>query len=425
MATLQEVFERHFPRYAEGRKLHPREASAAHSILKCFTAAAGSHIDHCPQWHYSQQTLHACRHRSCPRCAQRPQQRWIEAELGRLLPVEHYHVIFTLPHELLPLWEFNRARFSQLLFDAVRQTLLELMGDPRHLGALPGLLMTLHTWGRTLSHHPHIHALLSAGGVDAQGRWRSTRAGYLLPLKPLQRLYAGKLLGLLGEQIGHWVLPPQQPAAHWRTVRRRLYRAHWNVQINPPYEHGRGVALYLARYAKGGPLPSSRRLQQDDQGVSFDYTDHRDGRSKRLRLDAQEFISRVLWHAPPKGCHTVRHAGLYATARRRQHTGALLSLVSGSAPDAPASPYTSPPACPPTSVPTCPSCERVLLRSYVRPWTKGRSQISSSIQRPRVREHQQSCRARPNPAFKRNFDGMKPVAEAKASATGPMPSNSA
>lgn len=424
MATLQEVFQQHFAAYAAGRKLHPRESNAAQAILKCFTPEAGSHTDRCPRGHYSLCTPHACRHRSCPRCASRPRQLWIDAEMQRLLPVQHFHVVFTLPHELLPLWEYNRAPFSQLLFDAVRQTLLELMADARHLGALPGLLMTLHTWGRTLSHHPHVHALLTAGGVDSQGQWRATRPGYLLPLKPVQRLFAGKLLGLLGEQLPHWQLPPQQPQAHWRMVRRQLYRKHWNVQISPPYEHGRGVALYLARYAKGGPLPASRGLYLSDTAVSLDYTDHRDGESKRLRLQPQEFIARVLWHAPPKGCHTVRHAGLYATARRRQHAGAELALAAAATANARATTPTPLNPNPPLA-PRCPNCQLVLLRSYQRPWARPASQISSSIHRTAQQPSQRRSGARPNSTFKRNFDGMRPVAEAKASATGPIPSNSA
>jgi hypothetical protein len=425
MATLQDVFKRHFAQYAQGRSLHPRETNAAGAILKCFTEDAGSHTDACPDGHYHHQTMHACRHRSCPRCARRPQLQWAQAQMQRLLPVAHHHVIFTLPHELLPLWAYNRAAFSQLLFDAVRQTLLELMADPRHLGALPGLLMTLHTWGRTLSQHPHIHALVTAGGVDAQGRWRATNKDYLLPLKVVQRLFAGKVLGLMHERMAQWALPPRQPQAHWRAVRSKLYRAHWNVQINPPYEHGRGVAVYLARYAKGGPLPADRALGDENGRVSFSYTDHRDARTKRLQLQPAEFIARVLWHAPPKGCHTVRHAGLYATARRRHHARALLSLSIG------ASPLPTPDAATrsidlaPAQARHCPVCRQALRRSYTRPWLRGRNQISLSSQRP---DHKAPCTkpgARPNATLKRKFDGLRPGAAAKALTPGLSPSNSA
>jgi hypothetical protein len=381
MADLQEVFAQHYGDYARGRSLHPRESHAAQCILKCYTAEAGSHIDVCPNGHYVQQSFHACRHRSCPRCSERPRQKWLSAELQRLLPCGHFHVVFTLPHELLGLWEFNRAGLTQLLFDCVRESLLQMLADPRHLGAMPGILMALHTWGRTLSHHPHVHALVTAGGLDAAEKWQDTRPSFLLPLKPLRELFAGKLLAQLREQLEQrrLALPPQQPAPHWLDVIGKLYRAHWNVQINPPYEHGRGVALYLARYAKGGPLPRSRELYCDAEGVGFEYRDHRDGVRKRLRLQAPEFIARVLWHAPPKGCHTVRHAGLYASGHKWQHCRARLALAC--APGAGSKPPTLEISYAPLLNP-CPKCQCTMLRTYLPPPSRQpRGEISLPIRR--------------------------------------------
>jgi Putative transposase/Transposase zinc-binding domain len=321
------VFADGFDAFASTRTLHPREARAAWCIRNCFGPALGSHTLICPEGHLFEQS-HACRHRSCPRCAGRNRAQWIDSELSRLLPCPHFHLVFTLPHELLPLWEFNRECFIRMLFDAVRGCLLELLADPRHLGATPGLLMSLHTWGRNLSHHPHVHALVSAGGLTPNQRWKPTRAAFLLPLKPLQRLFSGKLLAALRARLdaAELHLPPRQPPSHWLALVSRLYRKHWNIQINPAYGSGRSVTLYLARYAKGGPLPSSRPLFLNNSTVSFDYTDHRDGSCKRLRLSEHEFIARILWHAPPKGVHTVRHAGLYATAARNDHRLACIAL---------------------------------------------------------------------------------------------------
>lgn len=362
MASMQDVFAQHFESYQRGRRLHSRETRAAQSILQCYTPDAGSHVAWCPDGHYAQQTCHACRHRSCPRCADRPRQLWVQAELQRLLPCPHFHTVFTLAHELLVLWEFNREAMITLLMDSVRSSLLALLGDPRHLGATPGLLLSLHTWGRNLSHHPHVHALVSAGGVRADGRWLATREGFLLPLAPLRKLFAGKLLAGLTELLNQAALrmPSELPAPHWRRIISQLYRKHWNIQINPPYASGRGVTLYLARYAKGGPLPEDRALDLHDGHVSFDYTDHRDARRKQLRLSAHEFIARILWHAPPKGVHTIRHAGLYATAARRQHHQALLALTL------PHSPHLANPSLPPVSstAPSCPTCGSPLQRRF-------------------------------------------------------------
>lgn len=319
--TLQSIFREHFVRYAQTRTLHLRELRAASAIMNCYTAALGGRVLSCPTGDYTVASYNACRHRSCPKCAERPRQEWIQTELQRLLPCEHYHAVFTLPHDFIPLWAFNRERMNTLLFDCARQSLLELCADERHLGAKPGLLMALHSWGRTLSQHPHVHCLVSGGGMTAQGQWRRCRQHYLVPVKALAALFRGKLL----HHIKHGIdaqrlrLPPHQDAQHWYACIKAQYRKHWNVELAAPYAHGRGVALYLARYVKGGPLPSDRQLDHDGQRVSMGYTDHRDQRRKTLRLDAQEFIARVLWHAPPARQHMVRHCGLYATAARQQH----------------------------------------------------------------------------------------------------------
>ena len=386
--SMQDVFAKHFDAFAQGRRLHPRELSAAHSIRTCYTAERGGHLDYCAQGHMQREVFYACRHRSCPRCAKRPRQAWVQAELDRLLGCAHFHVVFTLPHELLGLWEFNRRALSNVLFDCVRLSLLQMLGDPRHLGATPGLLLSLHTWGRTLSHHPHIHALVSAGGLDAKSEWRATREGYLLPLKPLQKLFSGKLLGALRAALPTWSLPPQQGLEHWTRVLKSLYRKHWNIQISAPYSHGRGVALYLARYAKGGPLPADRALQLTQSQVSFGYTDHRDGQAKALRLPANEFIARVLWHAPPKGSHTVRHAGLYASVGASKRGAAALALACAqltgptqSTPTARPLATHSPPGCPPASLHSppanlCPSCSTPLIRLRLRARAPAGNQIS-------------------------------------------------
>jgi hypothetical protein len=190
--------------------------------------------------------------------------------------------------------------------------------------------MALHTWGRTLSQHPHVHCVLSAGGIDSSGRWKQGNAAFVLPLKPLQLLFRGKFLARLKALVldGHLRLPPDQPQPYWQSCMRQLYRAHWNIQIEPPYDHARGLALYLARYVKGGPLPKDRALSIDSKGfVRFGYTDHRDGRRKTLCLHVHEFIARILWHAPPTGSHTVRYAGLYTSAQREQYQLARTALT--------------------------------------------------------------------------------------------------
>lgn len=321
--TLQDIFQQHMPRYAASHTLCERERRAANAIANCFTPGMGAHLLQCPTDGYCHLQYHACRHRSCPKCADKPRQAWVESQLHKLLPCQHFHVVFTLPHALLPLWRFNRAWINRLLFDCARQCLLELCADPKFLGALPGILMALHTWGRDLSEHPHIHCLVTAGGLDHESQWRDTRHGFLLPAKVLSSLFRGKLLHhlSLALRLRSPRLPSGTHTEHWRSVVRELHRKHWNVHLGELYAHGSGVALYLARYVKGGPLPASRRLYQDDhQRICFTYTSHRDGKPHQAHMSAAHFIARILTHVPPKAQHTVRHCGLYASSqpKRRQ-----------------------------------------------------------------------------------------------------------
>ena len=379
--TLQDVFVEHFDAYAAQRVLHSRERRAAWSIRHCFTAAMGTHLLVCPNGHFQQLQYHACRHRSCPRCAQAPRCAWIDAELQRLLPCPHFHAVFTLPHELLPLWAFNRRLMADLLMNCVRESLMQMLATPRHGGIVPGLLMALHTWGRDLSYHPHVHCLLSAGGLDDQDRFKPLSQRWLLPLPPLRKLFCGKLLAGLKQLVAsaEFILPPRQPLEHWLDCIRGLYAKHWNIEIQPPYSHASGVALYLARYVKGGPIPADRPLSMDSSGlVRMPYFEHRSQRRMTLCLPASQFIERVLWHAPPDGLHLVRRAGLYCSALRAQHQRLLeqlhqpapppqlQTLASHALPDNP-------------NAPRCPHCSAVLQLARCSPPQAPDDQISLAL----------------------------------------------
>lgn len=372
----QALFQRFFDAFAASRCLHPRELRAAQCIAGCGTRAMGAHVLSCPEGACEQLQFHACRHRSCPRCAQSSRSRWIDAQLQRLLPCPHWHIVVTLPHELIPLWSFNRSRLTRLFMRCVREALLELMRQPRYRGAppgvIPGLLMSLHTWGRTLSHHPHVHCLLSAGGVDAAGHWLDLPSHWVMPVRVLQSLLRAKLLGAIAQALrhGHCSLPPAITAEHCTQQLRRLWRKHWNVELRGPYDHGRGVVLYLARYAKGAPVPPHRFLELLEQPATtaapqlrMPYLDHRSGQQRTLHLSVDEFISRVLWHAPARGIHCTRHAGLYTAAHRHHHRAAQQQLRQHTPPQ----PWPRPSAsCSPAPVP-CPHCQQPMLRGRALP----------------------------------------------------------
>jgi hypothetical protein len=258
---------------------------------------------------------------------------WLERQRARLLSCEHYHVIFTLPRELNPLWLANVRELAAVLFHAGWATLSELLGDPKYLGATPGMLAALHTWGQTLVLHPHLHCLVTGGGLTGD-TWHAVRNGYLVPARVVMPVFRGKVLAAVHHALdaGQLTLPPQMTLPQLRMRLNRLGRQPWHVQIMTRYAHGQGVATYLARYLRGGPLKPGRVVAWDEQTVTFRYTDNQDpdaqGRGKRklLTLGVAEFLQRWFLHVPPPGLQVVRAYGLYAPTKQAALTQARQTL---------------------------------------------------------------------------------------------------
>jgi len=249
-------------------------------------------------------------------------------------------VIFTLPAELRPLWPWNFKLLADTLFQAVRDTLFLLLEDPRHLGARPGMIAALHTWGRSLVLHPHLHCLITGGGRSPEGTWKSVRNGFLLPLAVVRVIFRGKLLSLVEGLIrrGELRLPPDLEAPGALALLKQSARKKWNVRIQERYEHGRGVVSYLARYLRGGPIKNSRLVRHDEGSVTFRYASHRDTPTsggappqRLMTLPMAEFLNRFFSHIPPPGLQVVRAYGLYcrtgqeALAQCREQLGGTAS----------------------------------------------------------------------------------------------------
>ena len=329
----------------------------------------GGHVRACPERHETRLHFNSCRHRACPQCGRSRVEPWLAARLAQLLPCDHYHVIFTVPHELEPLWFTQRARMQDLLFAAVRDTLLELLADPKYLGARPGVIATLHTWGRTLSFHPHVHCLVTGGGWAASG-WSPVRNGYLLPVRVVRKLFRGKLLARLRDALarGSLTLPTGFSRVRLESLLRLLGTRTWNVHLRERYAHGRGVLVYLGRYLRGGPISNRRLVALTERTVVFRYTDHRDTRSKLLSLPIEHFVQRLTWHVPEPRLHLVRYWGLYARDRAPDRERARAAIVP-TAPGRPSPTVALPSARPPVDTP-CATCGRPLV--LVAIWSRGR-----------------------------------------------------
>ena len=313
--TLQTILRSGFDDYCAGRRLRLAVHKMARSVMACRTAALGGHVHRCPQGHVQRVWYNSCKHRTCPQCSQLSTERWLQRRCQRLLECDHFHVVFTIPNELLDVWRYNRAWLNDQLYRCSRDTLMELLASGKYLGATPGMILSLHTWGRTLIQHPHIHCLVTGGGWDGQN-WRGVRNGFLVPTKVAQALFRGKLLAAIRVQQASGELELPESPLEFRRQLRKLSRTKWNVRVKERYAHGSGVLTYLARYLRGGPISDRRLLRSDGQTVTFRYRAHRDGRHKTMQLSRQEFLSRLFEHVPEPGVHGARYYGLYASNKR-------------------------------------------------------------------------------------------------------------
>jgi hypothetical protein len=327
LVTLQTIFQDAFPAY---EALHPLPAhvrKAARAIIQCRTAALGGHIQACPDGHVARVWYNSCRHRACPQCAYLQTERWLAFQQARLLACDHYHVIFTLPHELNPLWLANVPVMTTLLFQAVRDTLGTLLADPKYLGAQPGILAALHTWSQTLVLHPHLHCLVTGGGLTPAGQWVAVRHGFLLPARVVMAVFRGKMVAAIRQTFarGALALPESMRPQQLLNLLNRLghpTKTRWNVRIMERYRHGAGVVTYLARYLRGGPLKNARLVAYDGERVTFTYrarqeeADAGPASPHQMTLPVADFLQRWLLHVPVPQTRVVRGYGLY------QHTHA-------------------------------------------------------------------------------------------------------
>ena len=257
-------------------------------------------------------------------------ERWLALQRARLLACDHYHVIFTLPHELNPLWLANVPLMTTLLFQAVRDTLCTLLADPKYLGAQPGILAALHTRSQTVVLHPHVHCLVTGGGLTPAGQWVAVRQGFLLPARVVMAVFRGKMVDALRQTVarGALALPEPMSPQQWLNLLNRLghpRKTKWNVRIMERYRHGAGVVTYLARYLRGGPIKNARLVAWDGDRVTFTYRARQEeaeagpASAQRITLPVADFLQRWLLHVPVPQTRVVRCYGLY----HQTHTEAL------------------------------------------------------------------------------------------------------
>ena len=325
--TIQQILQSAYAAFERSHRLPAHVRRAVEMLIACRTAALGGHIQACPEGHVERVWYNSCRHRMCPQCAFIQVERWLAQQKARLLACDYYHVIFTLPSELHGLWLANVRLLTNLLFASVGATLTELLADEKYLGAKAGVIAALHTWGQTLVLHPHIHSLVTGGGLTEGGQWKTTRKkGFLLPSRVGMEVFRGKLLeGIRRVAVqGKLELPEGMRLQQVYNLLNQLGRKKWHVHIQGRYAHGEGVVTYLARYLRGGPISNRRLIALEGEEVRFRYTNNRErdeeggGKPEILRLKVEEFLQRLLLHVPEPGTQVVRCYGVYGSGQRKQ-----------------------------------------------------------------------------------------------------------
>ena len=313
MPVLADWLARRAPAWLAGnhsRPITPAQRRALHALQRCRTPELGGHLYRCADCQETDYAYHSCHHRACPRCGGLRTAEWMAKQEARLLPVEYFLVTFTVPEELRPLFAARPEAMYDALFRESAATLQQVAAHPRLLGGELGFVGVLHTWGRQLQHHPHVHYIVPGGGLSPDGKkWVGARQrDWLLPVARLAAVFARRM-----DEAVRTHAPAQHAALPAGTWRR-----HWSVHCQPAGS-GENVVRYLARYVCRTAISDERIVAADDERVTFSYTDSTTQQRRLCTLDADEFLRRYLQHVPPPGQHRVRYFGwMHPAAKRRR-----------------------------------------------------------------------------------------------------------
>ena len=382
---VADIFRRHGPAYRAAHDAHLGrvERRVMSAVELCRTAALGGHVETCADCAHSRTAYNSCRNRHCPKCQSTARDAWLAARQADLLPLPYFHVVFTLPAAVAAMAYQNKAQVYGLLFDAVAETLKTIGTDPRHLGGELGFIAILHTWGQTLTHHPHIHCLIPGGALSPdRQRWLPCRPGFFLPvhvlaslfrrlfLERLQAAHAGGRLHFFGAMVG------LNGTSAFTAALKPLRAKRWVVYAKPPFGSPKHVPAYLGRYTHRVAIANSR-LVSADETVTFRWRDYRHGNAPKLmELDGHEFIRRFLLHSLPDGFHRIHHYGFLANGCRRARLVTIRQLLAAAKPLATAAAGETTKPLPHFDPTACPCCGGILRITATLPrWRTGPSRL--------------------------------------------------
>jgi hypothetical protein len=339
---VADIFRQLGPAYRQDHadSLSRGQRRVMRDIERCRTAELGGHVEQCDACGHQRISFNSCRDRHCPKCQSLTRAQWLEDRQAELLPVEYFHVVFTVPQEIAAIAYQNKAVVYDILFRATAETLRTIAADPKHLGAEIGFITMLHTWGQNLLHHPHLHCVVPGGGISPDGEhWLACRPGFFLPVRVLSRLFRRLFLQELQQAFDddqlHFFnsLATLQDRAAFARYLAPPAHAEWVVYAKPPFGGPQQVLEYLGRYTHRVAISNNRLLDFTDGTVTFQWKDYRhESRNKLMHLDAQEFVRRFLLHVLPTGFQRIRHYGLLANCHRQAKLEQSRKLLAAPAP---------------------------------------------------------------------------------------------
>lgn len=322
---IRDIFQRFYPDYLDLHSVSDVQHRTANCIANCKTGGFGYNVSYCEECGHLKIHACACNNRSCPNCQAPLEKKWVMARNSELIEgVAYYHLIFTVPHELNNLMFQNQKLLYDLLFKCASDTILTLCRDSAYMGATPGIISVLHTWGQQLNLHPHLHTMVSGGGLDRAGQFIETKhKGFIIPVQAIGKMFRGKYMAALKQLHDTDKLSCRNGCEHlrnrysWKEFVDRMYDQQWLPFVKETF-NGNGNAIeYLARYAYRTAISNSRISAVDDETVSFQYTDYADGNQKKVKtVSGTEFLRLFLRHILPKGFNRVRFSGFLTNSQK-------------------------------------------------------------------------------------------------------------
>ena len=326
---LADILKRHKDEFLKKHHLCSEQIKAFEAIVNCRTSALGGHIDRCDHCGFTRQAYNSCRNRHCPKCQFIKQVQWVDKLKANLVPVRYFHIVFTIPQCLHKTFYINQSLAYSLMFKAAGEALKICASNPKFLGAQTGAVAVLHTWGQTLTYHPHIHMIVPAGGLSEDGmEWVLSGKNFFLPVKVLSGLFRGILCRHIGQAVAKNEIKLPDDISNFNQLKNQIYSKKWVVYIKNPFAGPDRVIEYLGNYTHRVAISNHRIIAEQDGKVTFRYKDYKTGKlNKYIALDTDEFIMRFFRHILPNGFYKIRYFGLLAQCNSKSKLETCFDLL--------------------------------------------------------------------------------------------------